>query len=150
MKILICGLPGSGKSTLAQGLEKALDYSRGNAVWINADAVRTKYNDWDFSTQGRNRQASRMKYLADGVSSAGAYAIADFVCPTALTRAEFNADYTVWMHTILEGRYADTNAMFETFNDADYVVSKWLEDTPERLAEAIQRWEWIKEKNDSK
>lgn len=143
MKILICGLPGSGKSTLAEGLQTVLQSKMKTATWINADAVRERYNDWDFSTTGRHRQASRMKYLADGASLAGSYAIADFVCPTALTRAEFNADYTVWMHTILEGRYADTNAMFETFNEADYVVSKWLEDTPERLAEAIQRWEWI-------
>lgn len=142
MKILICGLPGSGKSTLAQGLLEYLPSS----VWINADAVRTSYNDWDFSTQGRNRQASRMKYISDGVVLAGSTAVADFVCPTALTRAEFDADFTVWMHTISEGRFADTNAVFETFNQADYVVSKWLDDTPEHLAHAIQRWKWLNQK----
>ena len=40
MKILICGLPGSGKSTLAEPLSVVLD-----AVWINADAVRERYDE---------------------------------------------------------------------------------------------------------
>jgi len=66
MKILICGLPGSGKTTLAEPFAKLI-----NAVWINADAVRTEYDDWDFTPEGRIRQAQRMKYLADGIVKAG-------------------------------------------------------------------------------
>ena len=103
MKILICGLPGSGKSTLAEPFAELI-----GAVWINADQVRERYNDWDFSPEGRIRQAQRMKHLSDGVVMAGKIAVADFVCPTEAARAEFNADYTVWMDTIEEGRFEDT------------------------------------------
>jgi predicted kinase len=44
MKILIFGLPGSGKSTLAEPFEQLI-----GGIWLNADAVRTEYDDWDFS-----------------------------------------------------------------------------------------------------
>lgn len=108
MKILICGLPGSGKTTLARSLAPKL-----NAVRVNADKVREKYNDWSFDREARSRQALRMKYLCDGVNMAQRPAIADFVCPTEETRAIFDADFVIWMDTIEEGRYADTNAMFE-------------------------------------
>ena len=46
-KILIMGLPGSGKTTLAKELKKSL-----KADWINADKVRRKFDDWDFSKKG--------------------------------------------------------------------------------------------------
>ena len=135
MKILICGLPGSGKSTLAKPFAELID-----AVWINADIVRTSYNDWDFSPEGRIRQANRMKHLADGVVMAGKIAVADFVAPTDKARAEFNADYTVWMDTIKEGRFEDTNAMFEPPKNIDYHVNGWFEDTHQQLNEVIQNY----------
>ena len=81
MKVLICGLPGSGKSTLAEPFAQLI-----GGVWLNADTVREHYNDWDFSTEGRLRQAQRMRYLADGVVRAGKIAVADFVCPTEQAR----------------------------------------------------------------
>jgi adenylylsulfate kinase len=56
-KILLFGLPGSGKSTLAEQLAKLL-----NGVWLNADEIRKEYNDWDFSMEGRIRQANRMRW----------------------------------------------------------------------------------------
>ena len=104
MKILIFGLPGSGKSTLAEPFAKEI-----RGVWINADKVREKYNDWDFTIQGRIRQAQRMRFLADEVVKSGSIAVADFVCPTKQARIEFAPDYTVWMNTIEEGRYEYTN-----------------------------------------
>lgn len=135
MKILICGLPGSGKTTLAEPLANLL-----GAVWINADAVREEYDDWDFSPEGRMRQAQRMKYLADGIIKAGKICVADFVCPTEQARAEFNADFTVWMDTIAEGRFEDTNAMFQKPEHIDYHVSKWFNDTHHVLVEVIKKY----------
>lgn len=135
MKILIFGLPGSGKSTLAKPFADLI-----GGVHINADAVRTQYDDWDFTKAGRVRQAQRMRHLADGVVMAGKIAVADFVCPTYITRSEFNADYTVWMDTIKEGRFEDTNALFEKPDDVDYHVEKWFDNAHEQLMPVVKRW----------
>ena len=132
MKILVMGLPGSGKSTLAEPFAKLV-----GGVWLNADAVRKEYDDWDFTTEGRMRQAMRMKFLADGVVKAGKIAIADFVCPTEAARAEFKPDFTVWMDTIKEGRFEDTNKMFEKPASFDYHVAKWFDDTHEQLLKVV-------------
>jgi adenylylsulfate kinase len=109
-------------------------------VHINADEVRSHYNDWDFSPEGRMRQAARMRYLADGVVRAGKVAVADFVCPTEQARMEFNPDFTVWMDTIKEGRFEDTNKMFVEPPHCDYHVESWFNDTHEQLMPVIQRW----------
>jgi adenylylsulfate kinase len=135
MKILIFGLPGSGKSTLAEPFAQLV-----GGVWLNADAVRTEYDDWDFSPEGRMRQAMRMKFLSDGVVKAGKIAVADFVCPTEKARQEFNADFTVWMDTIKEGRYEDTNKMFEKPSDFNYHVGAWFTDTHLQLMEVVKAY----------
>lgn len=135
MKILIFGLPGSGKSTLAEPFAKLV-----NGIWINADAVRKQYDDWDFTPEGRIRQAQRMRHLADGVVMAGKIAVADFVCPTEEARKLFAPDYTVWMDTIKEGRYEDTNKMFEDPPNSDYHVSQWFDNTPEALLPVVNRF----------
>jgi adenylylsulfate kinase len=122
------GLPGSGKTTLAKPFAELI-----GGVHINADNVRSIYNDWDFSMEGRMRQAARMRHLADGVVMAGKVAVTDFVCPTEQARMEFNPDFTVWMDTIKEGRFEDTNAMFVEPAYWDYRVSKWFNDTHEAL-----------------
>jgi len=122
MKILIMGLPGSGKSTFAEPLAKSLF-----GIWINADQVREKYDDWDFSDKGRVRQSQRMKHLSDGVVMAGGVAIADFICPTEETRREFDADFTIWMATIGVGKYEDTNKIFIEPEDYDIRISKWID-----------------------
>ena len=132
MKVLIFGLPGSGKSTLAEPFAKLI-----GGVWINADAVRKHYDDWDFTPEGRMRQAMRMKFLSDGVVMAGKIAIADFVCPTEAARAEFKPDFTVWMDTIKEGRFEDTNKMFEKPASFDYHVAKWFDDTHKQLLKVV-------------
>ena len=106
-KILIMGLPGAGKTTLAKKL-----VSLTNAVWLNADDIRRKNNDWDFSNEGRLRQAKRMANLADKFKKDGNYVIADFVCPTPMSRQLFNPDFVIWMDTIEKGRFEDTNKMF--------------------------------------
>ena len=118
IKILICGLPGSGKTTLAEKLVPMI-----NAVWLNADAVRKNADDWDFSPEGRTRQANRMKMMADAAVKTNRNVIADFVCPTEKTREDFNADYVIWMDTIKEGRFEDTNKMFVPPKHYDYKVT---------------------------
>jgi len=133
MKILVFGLPGSGKSTLAEPLAKLL-----GGVWINADQVREEYDDWDFTPEGRMRQANRMRHLSDGVVRAGKIAVTDFVCPTEAARQAFDPDYTIWMDTIKEGRFEDTNKMFEQPPQCDYHVSEWFDDTHAQLMEVIR------------
>ena len=129
------GLPGSGKSTLAKPLAELL-----GGVWVNADIIRTSYDDWDFSLEGRIRQANRMKHLSDGIVMAGKVAVADFVCPTDETRSKFNPDFTVWMDTISRGRFEDTNDMFETPELVDFHVEKWFDNSHEQLMPVVQRW----------
>lgn len=137
MKILICGLPGSGKSKLAEPFADLI-----GGIWINADKVREKYNDWDFTPEGRIRQAQRMKHLADGICMAGEIAVADFVCPTKKAREEFDADYIVWMDTIKEGRFEDTNKMFEPLEKGEYNyhVADWFQDTHAQLVEVVKNY----------
>lgn len=139
MKILIFGFPGSGKTTLAKPLAELI-----SGVHINADAVRATYDDWDFTPEGRMRQMQRMRCLSDGVVMAGKIAVADFVCPTQAARLGFDADFTVWMDTIKESRFEDTNKLFEAPEKCNYHVSKWFTDTPAVLNKVIARW---KEKN---
>ncbi len=105
--ILIMGLPGAGKTTLADELAPLL-----NAKRLNADEVRKAANDWDFSQEGRTRQAKRMADFALQLKNEGNYVIADFICPTPKARSLFPADYVVWVDTIKESRFDDTNKMF--------------------------------------
>jgi adenylylsulfate kinase len=135
MKILICGLPGSGKSTLAEPFAELI-----GGVWLNADQIRTQYDDWDFSIKGRLRQTLRMCHLADGVVMAGKIAVADFVCPTQLARDWFNADYTVWMDTIKKSQYEDTNVIFVKPDHYDYHVSSWFNDTHTELVKVVTNY----------
>ena len=105
--ILIMGLPGAGKTTLANELATLIKTKR-----LNADEVRRAANDWDFSEEGRKRQAKRMSDSAVKLKSEGNNVIADFICPTPEARSLFPADYTIWVDTIKKGRFDDTNAMF--------------------------------------
>jgi len=107
-KILIMGLPGSGKTTLASKLVPLL-----NAKWLNNDEARKAANDWDFSEEGRIRQAKRMANLAEKYNQTGSNVVCDFICPTPKARELLNADFIVWVDTIKKGRFEDTNHMFD-------------------------------------
>ena len=112
------GLPGAGKTTLANELAPKI-----NAKRLNADEVRRAANDWDFSTDGRKRQAKRMAELALKLKNEGNYVVADFICPTPEARKLFPADYIIWVDTIKEGRFDDTNKMFVKPDKYDFHVT---------------------------
>ena len=116
--ILIMGLPGSGKTTLANELAPML-----NAKRLNADQVRKEANDWDFSEEGRKRQARRMADYALKLKDSSDYVVADFICPTQEARKLFPADFIIWVDTIKEGRFEDTNKMFVKPDKYDFHVT---------------------------
>jgi len=134
MKILIMGLPGSGKTYLAERLAPLLE-----AAWYNADKVRDMANDWDFSDSGRARQSNRMRTLADFEKNNDRYVICDFVCPTKETRANFDADITIWMDTIKEGRFEDTNKLFQNPEKVTYHITEWNNKNHINLAYEIKK-----------
>jgi adenylylsulfate kinase len=116
--VLIMGLPGAGKTTLAEELAPKL-----NAKRLNADEVRKEANDWDFSEEGRKRQAKRMADFALKLKNQGNYVVADFICPTPEARSLFPADFVIWVDTIKEGRFDDTNHMFVKPEKYDFHVT---------------------------
>jgi len=122
-RILIMGLPGAGKTTLAADIGARLLFNK-KFTWFNADTIRERYNDWDFSEEGRLRQARRMRELADKEIEQGRLAICDFVCPLPEMREIFDADITVWVDTDQEGRYEDTNKIFVPPEKYDFRVTE--------------------------
>lgn len=129
------GLPGAGKTYLAQHILEHLQTAYLitenpetprrllRVGWLNADDVRKRYNDWDFSPAGRIRQSLRMRELADTMTDYD-YVICDFVAPLVEMRNNFRADWTVWVDTIDQGRFEDTNRMFQAPDVYDFRVTE--------------------------
>lgn len=122
MKILVCGLPDSGKTTLSKKIVEDLKRINIPVSYFNADEERAKADDWDFSIDGRKRQAKRMARLADQAVISGCWAICDFVCPTRETRTIFSGDFVVWLDTIDKGRFEDTNQIFQPLTKYDFRI----------------------------
>ena len=134
-KILVYGLPGSGKTWLSSRLQKTMGCS-----WFNADKIREMANDWNFDKDARSREARRMRNIADYEKSVGHSVICDFVCPTKITREIYEADITIYMDTISEGRFEDTNKMFEkpAFGEPTIHITEFLSDAKiEELAQTL-------------
>ena len=149
-KILIMGLPGAGKTTLAEKLINNLESAGKSVTWFNADAMREEYDDWDFSEEGRIRQAKRMRQSADSCETD--FVICDFVAPMSIMRDIYGADWTIWLDTIRKGRYADTNALFDEPDEYDFRIieqdcEKWSPFVAEHLINNTRRpvFDWKKE-----
>jgi phosphopantetheine adenylyltransferase len=170
-RILIMGLPGAGKTYFAERLKTYLEeFSRADQMpaerlvhlespptfwkahvdWFNADDIRRKYNDWDFTNEGRIRQSLRMLDFA--LHCTGDFVICDFVAPLVEMRNNFKADWTIWIDTINAGRYEDTNKAFTPPDVYDFRITeqnaeKWVEFVGQYILDNQRRptFDWRKE-----
>jgi len=122
MKILIMGLSGSGKSELAKELHSLFQEHDMASTRINGDEVREAHKDWDFSPEGRLRQAERMARLAK--KSDAKYVITDFIAPTKQIRDIFNPDMLIWLDTVKESKYKNTDVIFQNPKKYKFKITK--------------------------
>ena len=119
MIIQIIGLPGAGKTALAKELCRRTD-----AIHLNADDVRADLNsDLGFSIEDRVEQSRRLGALSRLLSNQGRLVVVDFINPTLDTRDAFgDADIVVWVDRVNEGRFEDTNKLWQEPTFADLKV----------------------------
>ena len=121
MRILVFGLPGSGKSFFSKELIK---YLGDNVEYLNGDEIRKRFDDWDFSIEGRTRQAQRILDLSLEAEKNGKYVVMDFVCPTNSLRYLIKADIHVYMNRKPVRDYPDTTSLFQIPFLPNYTVKE--------------------------
>ena len=131
MIILVMGLSGSGKTTLAVKLSNYF-----GCTHINADKVRNVHSDWDFSLEGRLRQAKRLRDLAEGEGPR--CVVVDFICPLNEIQKEFPTDYTIWMDTVQTSKYPDTDSLFEEPKEYNYRIKDWGQESFNNIIRSIE------------
>ena len=135
------GLPGSGKTTLAEKLVSKL-----GAAWFNADAVRQDiYSELGFSEEDRIAHAKRMENFVIGQEWGGLMLLQTLFAQQKKPRDAFNADFVVWVDRIMEGRYEDTNKMFQRPMNYDVrltdgTADEWVNQVMEKLEET-ETWD---------
>lgn len=166
-KILIMGLPGSGKTTFAEKLKSYIETHGERSIttidsdspypdlkvrvdWFNADDIRKRFNDWDFSREGRIRQSLRMAEFA--LNCSGDYVICDFIAPLQEMRNNFKADWTIWMDTADTSKFEDTDKMFQKPETYDFRIPEkntdfWVPFVARHILEQRRRprFDWRKE-----
>lgn len=130
MIIQIIGQAGSGKTTLAITLADRI-----NGIHINADKVRAGLNkDLGFELKDRIENARRLGELAKLLDNQ--IVIVDFICPTIETRQAFGKpDILIWVNRITEGRFEDSNKMWQNPTEVDLEIKLGL--TVEEEAQLI-------------
>lgn len=137
MRILVTGLPGSGKTTLAEKITEELKKTFEKVYHCNADQVREKAEDWDFSEAGRLRQLERMTSVAKYNDMKGFITVCDFICPKQSYRDFFQPDVTIWTNTIQESVFPDTNDIFEPCPTADVVINDFDDEKIQEILNLI-------------
>lgn len=151
MIILFIGLPGAGKTTIADAVS-----DRVNGFRLNADEVRSGVNkDLGFSNEDRIEQARRMGEMARLIEAKqDRPVIVDFVCPTEETRKAFGeADVVVWVDTIKQSRFEDTNSIWEDPKHYDHRIEvtgdNYLDSLPTRAITVVRKFGIVDWKEDT-
>jgi hypothetical protein len=143
MIIQIIGQAGSGKTSLAVELA-----DRVNGIHINADKVRVDLNkDLGFSIEDRIENARRLGALARLLDEQGHIVIVDFICPTQETRDAFGVpNYLIWVNRIKEGRFVDTNKIWEDpkFSDVEILNGLSVAEEAELVIFHCGLYDWRK------
>ena len=116
-RILVFGLPGSGKTTFSKKLLLP------NMDYYNANVIRKKFDDWNFSIAGRKLQSARMLSMTVDSKMNRRHSIADFVAPFDKNRQSY--DIKIWMNTISESKYRDTNEIFEKPKTCNFEIKDY-------------------------
>ena len=133
MKILIYGLSGAGKSTLTTALKIKL-----GAPVVNGDDIRHTHNDWDFSIDGRMRQAYRIAEYANTWNKINEIVLVDIIAPLQDMREIVDPDFSILMDTISTCKYEDTNNIFDK-GTPDLTITSFEYDIDE-IVESIQKF----------